>query len=66
MTRYKVCGPGPEGISPILVIKWVCTILYGFYIDFRPAIGDIWPFLGDIGPFLKPDIGGKLGDGYQL
>jgi hypothetical protein len=24
------------------------------------------PFLGDIGPFLRPDLGGKLGDGYQL
>jgi hypothetical protein len=28
-----------------------------------------WRFLallGDIGPFLRPDLGGKLGDGYQL
>jgi hypothetical protein len=28
--------------------------------------GDFWPILGDIGPFLRPDLGGKLGDGYQL
>jgi hypothetical protein len=24
------------------------------------------PFLGDIGLFFRPDLGGKLGDGYQL
>jgi hypothetical protein len=23
-------------------------------------------YLGDIGPFFRPDLGGKLGDGYQL
>jgi hypothetical protein len=32
----------------------------------RICFGDFWPFLGDIGPFLRPDLGGKLGDGYQL
>jgi hypothetical protein len=25
-----------------------------------------WSFCGDIGPFLRPDLGRKLGDGYQL
>jgi hypothetical protein len=31
-----------------------------------PVIEDFWPILGDIGLFLRPDLGGKLGDGYQL
>jgi hypothetical protein len=36
------------------------------FIDFISNFGDFWPILGDIGPFLRPDLGGKLGDGYQL
>jgi hypothetical protein len=31
-----------------------------------PVIGDFCPFWEDIGPFFRPNIGGKLGDGYQL
>jgi hypothetical protein len=30
------------------------------------VIEDFWPFGGDIGPFLRPDLGRKLGDSYQL
>jgi hypothetical protein len=30
------------------------------------TILEILVILGDIGPFLRPDLGGKLGDGYQL
>jgi hypothetical protein len=35
-------------------------------MDNRPIFGDFWPFLGHIGPFFRPDLGRKLGDGYQL
>jgi hypothetical protein len=35
-------------------------------IDFINIIERFWSFLGDIGPFLRPNLGGKLGDGYQL
>jgi hypothetical protein len=34
--------------------------------DFWPVIEDFWPILGDIGSFLRPNLRGKLGDGYQL
>jgi hypothetical protein len=36
------------------------------FIDIWNNFGDVWNFLGHIGPFLRPDIGRKLGDGYQL
>jgi hypothetical protein len=36
------------------------------FIDFIQQIWRFWPILGDIGPFLRPDLGRKLGDGYQL
>jgi hypothetical protein len=37
-----------------------------FFNDFSAVLMGFWPFLGDIGPFFRPDIGEKLGDGYQL
>jgi hypothetical protein len=42
------------------------TLVYGFYIDVRPVIRGFFPLLGDIGPFLRPNLGRKLGYGYQL
>jgi hypothetical protein len=37
-------------------------ILNGFLQQFLRY----YPFLEDLGPFLRPDLRGKLGDGYQL
>jgi hypothetical protein len=34
--------------------------------DFLSSLRGFFPFLGDLGPFLRPYLGGKLGDGYQL
>jgi hypothetical protein len=44
------------GLNLILVILWV---LFNIFWRFCP-------FLGDIGPFSRPDLGRKLGDGYQI
>jgi hypothetical protein len=30
------------------------------------VIEDVYPLSRDIGPFFRPDLGGKLGDGYQI
>jgi hypothetical protein len=46
--------------------KWVFDLGIVIFIDFISSCGDFWPILGDIGPFLRPDLGGKLGYGYQL
>jgi hypothetical protein len=46
--------------------KWV-FILYNKYFNGLIAIfGRFNPFLEDLGPFLRPDLGRKLGDGYEL
>jgi hypothetical protein len=36
------------------------------FVDFIQQFWRFLAFLGDIGPFLRPDLGRKLGDGYQL
>jgi hypothetical protein len=43
----------------------VCSLYYMILMIFQ-HFWRFWSFLGDIGPFLRPDLGGKLGDGYQL
>jgi hypothetical protein len=48
------------------VQKWVLYIVIWILIDFINIFGDFWPILGDIEPFLRPDLGGKFGDGYHL
>jgi len=40
-----------------------------YYKDFNGLLarfGRFNPFLEDLAPFLRPDLGGKLGDGYQF
>jgi hypothetical protein len=37
------------------------TLVYGFYIDFRPVIRGFCPLVGDIGPLLRPNLGRELG-----
>jgi hypothetical protein len=45
---------------------WVLTLYYDFLNGFYSDIGRFNPFLRDLGPFFRPDLGGMLGDGYQL
>jgi hypothetical protein len=59
-------GPHKRGCALIFLKKWVFNFIIWIFMIFRPVFGDFWPFLGDIGPFFRPDLGGKLGDGYQL
>jgi hypothetical protein len=65
--------PGKGDTHPFLGACFITFPKSGFfhYIlvifnDFRRNFGDFWPILVDIGPFLRPDLGGKLGYGYQL
>jgi hypothetical protein len=48
----------------------ICRVGFKLYnSDFIILFGrfdGVYPLLGDIRPFLRPDLGGKLGDGYQL
>jgi hypothetical protein len=62
MTR----GRTSRGLRPIFDIKWIFNFIIWFFIDFINRFEGFWSFLGDIGPFLRPDLGEKLGDGYQL
>jgi hypothetical protein len=50
----------------IYLPMWFLTLLKDFFNDFISKFGGFCPFLGDIGPFFRPDLGGELGDGYQL
>jgi hypothetical protein len=61
-----VCAPRPDGIIPIYVKKWVFDLEIVILFYFLNKFVGFWSFLGDIGPFLRPDLGGKLGYGYQL
>jgi hypothetical protein len=46
--------------------KWVFHYIIVILLFLFSRIREFWPILGDIGPFLRPDLRGKLGDGFQL
>jgi hypothetical protein len=43
-------------------LNHIINIFQWFYSRF----GDFWSLLEDIEPFFRLDLGGELGDGYQL
>jgi len=59
-------GPAHKGLCPNISQKWVLTIAYDFLLILLLKLEIFGQILGDIGPFLRPYLGGKLGDGYQL
>ena len=62
MTRSMEKGGCALNICPEVVIKLYKLI----FNDLFSRIERFWSFLKDIGPFLRPNLGGKLGDGYQI
>jgi hypothetical protein len=54
------------GLHPILAILWVMNYIIVILLVFISIFERFWYFWGDIGPFFRPDLGGKLGDGYQI
>jgi hypothetical protein len=59
-------GPTHKGLHPNISQEWFLYIIIAIFNDFYSTFRDFWPILCDIGPFLRPDLGGKLEDGYQL
>jgi len=55
-----------KGEAPCFGIKWVFIPYYMILMDFSRSFERFSPFLEDLGPFLRPDLGEKLGGGYQL
>jgi hypothetical protein len=67
MVEYHTTrGQRVRGYALNVFAKVVSKPYNMIFNDFWSNFGDFWPILGDIGPFLRPNIGGKLGDGYQL
>jgi hypothetical protein len=63
MTLSFHARPAPFGYFLFFIHMWVFLPIVWPILG---VFGDFWPFEGDIGPFLMPNLGGKLGDGYQL
>jgi hypothetical protein len=62
MTR----SPLKRGCTQIMWIKWFLNFIIVIFYDVLGSFGDFWPILGDIGPLFRPNLGGKLGDVYQI
>jgi hypothetical protein len=59
-------GQQIRGCTPIFLRSGLFYYIIWIFIDLWADVWIFSSFLGDIGPFFRPDLGGKLGDGYQL
>jgi hypothetical protein len=59
-------GPRKRGCTQIMWIKWFINFIIVISYGLLASFWRFWLILGDIGHFLRPDLGRKLGDGYQL
>jgi hypothetical protein len=66
MTIFRGMRAKEIYLSPNYSYKVGFYNIFMDFIDFMLVIEDVWPILGDIGSFFRPDLGRKLGDGYQI
>jgi hypothetical protein len=59
-------SPGKRGCASNIFPNWVLILYLMILMDFFSSFWRFYSFLGDLGPFLRPDLGGKLGDGYHI
>jgi hypothetical protein len=67
-TWSTLIGPRDKylGVVPNLYVEVGFKLYNSDFIVLFSRFDGFYPFFRDLGPFLRPDIGEKLGDGYQI